>query len=165
MTDEAFVEEQEEYGNAAALTGRPRQRSSNPEPDVADDVDHVSSGEESAKAIPANCLRVLNTPLPLEHHGCRAMPCAGLSREGVCLAAIVRKANEQGIDWRFDLERDGEIWWWVYVGPPVDMADREPPPPARETYVCPHCHATNELDPGNFHFWCGSCGKNANDRV
>lgn len=152
-----------EPSNAGALTGRPAQRSTLPAPDL-DDAGELVAAQSDARAIPANCLRVLNSPLPPEHHGCRDN-CAGLMRDGTCLAEVVRRANEQGVRWRFDLERDrsSDRFWWVYVGPPVDMTPPAEPVPIPETFECPHCGRVNEQDPANFHFWCAGCGKNAQD--
>lgn len=55
---------------------------------------------------------------------------------------------------------------WVYTGDPVEIVPREPEPEPIEPpswFICPHCGVRNYQDPGNFHYWCGRCGRNAHE--
>lgn len=70
--------------------------------------------QSMGRAMPANCLRVLHSPLPPDRGGGCSMDCPGVQRDGSCLCDIVRAANEQGVEWKFDLDKDN---YWVYVGP------------------------------------------------
>lgn len=77
--------------------------------------------------IPPNCLRVLNSPLPLERGGGCNHDCPGKARDGACLLEKVREANECEIEWSFDIDADG---YWFYNGPELptqqtDAAHRE----------------------------------------
>lgn len=154
---------------SAGLTGRPqivRLPDALDEPDGYDEHGNPIWDEPRApgKAMPPNCLRVLNSPLPVERQGGCSLDCPGLQRDGSCLCDIVRAANEQGVDWKFEIDRDN---YWVYEGPP--LAAYTPPEPFAEpelpipTFNCPHCGETNEQSHSNFHYWCLHCGKNAKD--
>ena len=126
------------------------------------------------KAMPGNCRRVLNTFLPPTVLGyCEAsgVKCAGLQRDGSCLAQIVMAAWDQGKDWRFEVNKDASgTDWWDYVGEPLapfeprypDNVPLPPPPePTHFEFTCPHC-GNQEVFPLGF-YWCSACGKNAND--
>lgn len=154
------------------LTGR-QQIIRVPDPELLEDETveiegvyvNVPASTQPSKAIPPNCIRVLSSPLPIDRGGgCRA-DCPGLQKDGGCLAEIVKAANTQGVDWSFALEREGERWWWVYAGPPVDVPDLSypggEPVATTHTFKCPHCRKKVEQDVGNW--WCPKCGKNAND--
>lgn len=59
-------------------------------------------------AIPANCLRVLHSPLPPEY-GC-SLECPGRQRDDSCLCDIVRAAFAAGTrldQLRFEIDEDG----------------------------------------------------------
>lgn len=119
------------------------------------------------KAMPPNCLRVLNSPLPLDRGGGCSIDCPGKQRDGGCLCDIVRVANAQGIDWKFEVDpRDNS---WIYAGPDlagVEALDpRAAPEPEEHVFVCPHCSREVRRELGNW--WCSwdGCGKNANDAV
>lgn len=70
--------------------------------------------------IPSNCLRVLNSPLPVERGGGCKGRCPGLQEDGSCLADLVKRANAHGVRWSFDVKVDeyGEQHW-TYTGDPV----------------------------------------------
>lgn len=61
------------------------------------------------KAIPSQCLRVLNSPLPPERGGGCVNHfggiCPGTQRDGGCLADVVKQAQADGRDWSFEINR------------------------------------------------------------
>lgn len=105
----------------AGLTGRPlivRKADELEEPEGYDEAGNPIWAEPRAvcPSIPPNCLRVLHSPLPVGYGGGCSHDCPGLQRDGGCLCDIVRAANEQGVEWSFEIDRDD---YWVYVGPPL----------------------------------------------
>lgn len=64
------------------------------------------------KAIPSNCLRVLHSPLPVDRGGGCSLDCPGLQKDGSCLCDIVRAANAAGVEWAFEIDKNG---YWVPV--------------------------------------------------
>jgi hypothetical protein len=149
-------------------------------PDEYADFDPGAKPVPMGQAIPGNCRRVMDSPI---QKGCPP-GCAGVQRDGGCLCDIVRAAREAGVAWRFEVDpHDG---FWDYAGDPIPglvierrdygqvhtawqpghepadpYADSVPEP---QSFDCPHCGAHNEQDPASFHWWCGSCGRNANDQ-
>ncbi len=137
--------------------------------------------ECEAKAIPSNCRRVLATQLPPDVFPgyCEAPVdgCPGIQRDGTCLAQIVMAAQDQGVDWEFEVNPDrndptGAHVWWDYIGPPLKPFEPRLPPnvpprppvvqePTHFEFTCPHC-GNQEVFPLGF-YWCSACGKNAND--
>lgn len=132
--------------------------------------------EREARPIPANCRRVINTPLPphlIGYCDAGAVECAGLQRDGTCLAQLVMAAEEQGVEWVFEVNVDAAgNEWWDYIGPPLKPWEPKLPPnvppetirpeePTHFEFTCPHC-GHQEIQPVGF-WWCGACGKNAND--
>ena len=98
--------------------------------------------------------------------------CPGLQQNGVCLAELVQAANEQEVRLEFDVRPriDVDPRWggeWIWDGADVEVPVRTPPTNDPNAVVgwfeCPHCGETNEQKAGNFHYWCGSCGKNATE--
>jgi hypothetical protein len=66
-----------------------------------------------SKAMPSPCIRTMQI-------GCDCpVDCPGRQRDGSCLADIVRRANQHGIDWMFEVSHQGERLWWDYSGPPI----------------------------------------------
>jgi hypothetical protein len=95
----------------AGLTGRP-QRVRNEEleqPDgyLDDGTPFWDTPRAVGRAIPPNCLRVLFSPLPADRGGGCSMDCPGKQHDGGCLCDLVRDANAQGIDWSFEIDREG----------------------------------------------------------
>lgn len=80
--------------------------------------------QEAAQVMPPNCLRVFQSPRggscsEAGGHGF-AGPCVGLQEDGGCLLDIVRRAQERGVEWKF------EVYWdelgnqsWRYAGPQI----------------------------------------------
>lgn len=62
--------------------------------------------------MPSACLRVFSSPRPLD---C-PLDCPGLQQDGGCLTQIVRLANAAGVEWEFELDREGN---WIYCGAPL----------------------------------------------
>ena len=94
----------------SGLTGR--RQIVRPEPD--EEFQEEGEPRSLGRAMPANCLRVLHSPLAPDHGGGCTMDCPGLQRDGGCLCDIVRAANAKGVEWSFELDADN---YWVYVGP------------------------------------------------
>jgi hypothetical protein len=94
----------------AGLVGRKQIVRPEPEEEYQEEAAPRSMG----RAMPANCLRVLHSLLAPERGGGCSVDCPGLQRDGSCLCDIVRAANEQGVEWKFDLDKDN---YWVYAGP------------------------------------------------
>jgi hypothetical protein len=77
-----------------------------------------------AQVMPPNCIRVSQSP---RNHTCLdaggqgfSGPCAGLQEDGSCLLGIVRRAQAQGVEWKFEVRWDE--WGnqsWRYAGPPL----------------------------------------------
>lgn len=89
-------------GNPGAPT-RPR-----PIPDL-DDEPGGRASEGWVPALPSTCIRVLSSP-----RGECQVDCVGRQPDGSCLCDIVRAANEKGVEWTFEIDRDG---CWCYTGP------------------------------------------------
>lgn len=70
-------------------------------------------------ALPSGCLRRLASPRP-DELGCGSM-CEGRQRDGGCLCDIVKAANDAGVRWTFEIDRD---LYWVYTGP--ELPEPEP---------------------------------------
>lgn len=98
-------------GNAG-LTGRAQVRPVNYD-DIEDPEDLDLSIERVALAMPSMCRRTLNMPPSSPFSLCQP-DCAGMQRDGGCLCDIVREANAQGVEWRFEIDASG---YWVYAGP------------------------------------------------
>ena len=81
--------------------------------DLEREVDRTAEG---GRAIPSPCLRVLYSLFPLDQGGGCQHDCPGVQPGGGCLCDIVRAADAQGVEWRFELDRDGS---WAYAGPPL----------------------------------------------
>lgn len=113
----------------AGLTGRPSVRLPNTE--LEQPISYEEDGtpvyaQESApgSSLPATCLRILHSLNPEAHGGCPS-DCAGRQVDGGCLCDIVRAANEQGVEWSFEVRVTEEIdprygGVWTYTGPPLD---------------------------------------------
>ncbi len=72
--------------------------------------------------IPPSCLRLLVAPLRPDgspRHTCDGY-CPGRQPGGGCLVDIVRRAQAQGVEWRFDViaHEDGR-GEWRYAGDPL----------------------------------------------
>lgn len=136
--------------------------------------------ERKVRPIPANCRRVLNTPLPPNHgRGYCEAPlegCPGIQRDGGCLAQLVMAAEAQGVEWSFETNVDpadptGQHVWWDPLFKLEPFEPRLPPnvppelvrdpEPTHFEFHCPHC-GNDEVLPLGF-YWCSACGKNAND--
>jgi hypothetical protein len=112
------VDEPHILGNAG-LTGRQQVVRV---PDSDEEMEPVTW--EPAQVMPPNCLRVFQSP-----HGADcseaggygfAGPCVGLQQDGSCLLSLVRRAQEQGVEWKFTVHWDE--WGnqtWIYAGPPL----------------------------------------------
>lgn len=113
---------------AAGLTGRPL---INRDHDLVQPIGEDESGApifaeppQPSKAIPPNCLRILNSPLHAGRGGGCSQGCVGLQADGGCLTDIVKRAQAAGVDWLFEVSYDGygnQVW--SYAGPPLP----EPP--------------------------------------
>lgn len=75
--------------------------------DLIDEEEEAPDGWRPA--MPSPCLRVFSSPHPQE---C-PMDCVGRQYDETCLADVVREANEAGVKWVFELDRDGR---WIYSG-------------------------------------------------
>lgn len=90
---------------SAGLMGRPQVRP------ISTDLEEEPLRPEGQRAsMPANCLRVLNSPLAPERGGGCQHDCPGRQRDGGCLADIVRDAGSQCA---FEIDADG---YWVHIG-------------------------------------------------
>ncbi len=165
-------------GGAAGLTGR-QQIVRIPEEYDDKDLPNRALGQ----AMPASCKRVMSSPLPVDQGGGCPYDCPGRQRDGGCLLDVVRAARAAGVRWKFDV--DPHDHYWDYDGDPIPGFETQrgdfgqihtrweeghaPPDPFAVTapepqfFDCPHCGETNEQNPDNFHWWCGSCGKNARE--
>lgn len=72
------------------------------------DVTEETAG--MAPALPPGCVRRLSVPKPLECPD----GCAGRQPDESCLCEIVVAAEARGVEWAFELDREG---FWVYCGP------------------------------------------------
>ncbi len=68
--------------------------------------------------MPANCRRVLSSPLQPGMGGGCTPGCVGIQPDGGCLCDIVRRANDQGVECSFEVRWDGNgNQFWSYNGP------------------------------------------------
>src|SRR5438552_1937661 len=106
----------------SGLVGRPSVRPPN------DDVERPSGYDEHGNpvwelpqppaegpAIPGSCLRVLHSPLATGFGGECPVTCEGRQEDGSCLTDIVRRANELGVEWRFEVRPTEYDLRWEYV--------------------------------------------------
>lgn len=103
----------------AGLRGRPSVRPPNDDVIEIDEYGnpvYLPAPPAEGVSIPASCLRVLNTPLSQGGGGECPYDCAGRQEDGGCLADIVRWANENGIEWSFDVRLTESGPQWVYTG-------------------------------------------------
>lgn len=103
--------EPEIRGTAGGLTARPQVRP------VNDDVEREVERPEVGAAIPANCLRVLHSPLSAELGGGCSSDCPGYQRDDSCLCAIVQSewaAGRELRDLRFEIDEEG--YWNLVEG-------------------------------------------------
>lgn len=71
-------------------------------------------GQASARALPSPCMRVRSVPSAT----CDGPACPGWQLDDTCICDRIDRANEQGADWRFQIDPDGR---WVYTGDPLDI--------------------------------------------
>ena len=70
------------------------------------------------RALPGPCTRNLQSPSQGMVYGGCPEDCAGRAGKDYCLCDLVRAAEAQGKEWRFEInERTGE---WEYAGEPLD---------------------------------------------
>lgn len=82
--------------------------------------DEIVPGERENNALPSSCLREVVCDRPGRPSMCDAL-CPGKQEDGSCLAEIVRRANAQGAQWKFEVKQKSETnFLWVYVGPPLE---------------------------------------------
>lgn len=93
---------------SAGLVGRPQVR-----PTSVHLEEEPLRPEGERFSIPANCLRVLNSPLAADRGGGCQHDCPGKQRDGGCLCDIVSAANQAGIAWSFQVDAEG---YWVSTG-------------------------------------------------
>lgn len=105
----------------AGLTGRPQVRpvdSDLERPIGEDEQGNPVYAQEAAEgaSIPGQCLRVLNTPLTPGYGGECPYDCPGRQEDGGCLADLVRWANDNGVEWSFEVRLTESGPQWVYTG-------------------------------------------------
>ncbi|MCI4354554.1 MAG: hypothetical protein L3K06_04235 [Thermoplasmata archaeon] len=67
-------------------------------------------------SLPSRCLKVLNTITPQDEDGQCSPECPGRSIDDTCILDTVRRALAQGVEYHFEIDRDG---FWYYDGPPL----------------------------------------------